>query len=108
MFAIVQAGGKQYRVAEGDVLRLEKIEAEAGTVVDLPVLLLGGESTVVGSPTVEGATVSAEVVGHGRGEKIHVYKFKAKSNYRRHTGHRQSYTEVKITGITGATSGKKA
>lgn len=108
MFAIVQAGGKQYRVAEGDVLRLEKIEAEAGAVVDLPVLLLGGDATVVGSPTVEGAKVSAEVVGHGRGDKVHVYKFKAKSNYRRHIGHRQPYTEVKITKIEGASSRKKA
>jgi len=108
MFAIVQAGGKQYRVAEGDVLRLEKIEAEAGAVVDLPVLLLGGDETVVGAPEVEGASVQAEIVGHGRGDKIHIYKFKAKSNYRRHIGHRQPYTEVKITKVAGASKGKKA
>lgn len=101
MFAIVQSGGKQYRVEEGDVLRLEALEAEVGATVDLPVLMLGGESTKVGTPTVEGAKVSAEVVEHGRGEKIYIKKFKAKANYRRRTGHRQAYTEVRVTGIAG-------
>jgi large subunit ribosomal protein L21 len=101
MFAIVQSGGKQYRVEEGDVLRLEALEAEVGSTVDLPVLMLGGETTQVGTPTVEGAKVAAEVVAHGRGEKIYVKKFKAKANYRRRTGHRQAYTEVRVTGIAG-------
>ncbi len=101
MFAIVESGGKQYRVAEGDVLRLEKIDAEAGATVELPVLLLGAGDVKVGTPVVDGAKVTAEVVGHGRGDKVHVYKFKAKSNYRRHIGHRQSYTEVKITKVEG-------
>jgi len=101
MFAIVQSGGKQYRVEEGDVLRLEALEAEVGATVDLPVLMLGGDTTKVGTPTVEGAKVSAEVVEHGRGEKIYVKKFKAKANYRRRTGHRQAYTEVRVTGIAG-------
>jgi len=104
MFAIVESGGKQYRVAEGDLLRLEKLEAEAGTVVELPVLLLGGDSVQVGVPHVDGVSVRAEVVGHGRGDKLHIYKFKAKSNYRRHVGHRQSYTEVRITSLGGAAS----
>ncbi len=99
MFAIIASGGKQYRVQQGDVVRLEKLEAEAGATVEFPVLVLGGERVSVGTPRVDGAVVSAEVVGHGRGEKIHVRKFKAKSNYRRHIGHRQSYTEVRITGI---------
>lgn len=99
MFAIIQSGGKQYRVQEGDVVRLEKLEAETGATVEFPVLVLGGESVSVGAPRVEGAVVSGEVVSHGRGDKIHVRKFKAKTNYRRHTGHRQSYTEVRITGI---------
>lgn len=99
MFAIIQSGGKQYRVQEGDVVRLEKLEAETGATVEFPVLVLGGEAVSVGAPRVEGAVVSGEVVSHGRGEKIHVRKFKAKTNYRRHTGHRQSYTEVRITGI---------
>ena len=101
MFAIVKSGGKQYRVEEGDVLRLESLQAEVGESVDLPVLLLGGEESKVGTPTVDGASVKAEVVAHGRGEKIYVRKFKAKANYRRRTGHRQDYTEVRVTGIAG-------
>lgn len=101
MFAIIESGGKQYRVQAGDVLRLEKLEAEPGATVDLPVLLLGGDDVRIGSPRVEGAAVKAEVLGHGRGTKIHVYKFRAKTNYRRHTGHRQSYTEVRVAEITG-------
>lgn len=101
MFAIVEAGGKQYRVAEGDVLKVEKIAAEPGATVELPVLLIGGETVKVGAPHVAGASVTAEVVGHGLGEKIHIYKFKAKANYRRHTGHRQEFTSVRITGIRG-------
>ena len=99
MFAIIASGGKQYRVQEGDVVRLEKLEAETGATVEFPVLVLGGESVTVGTPRVDGAVVSAEVVSHGRGEKIHVRKFKAKTNYRRHLGHRQPFTEVRITGI---------
>ena len=101
MFAIVESGGKQYRVAEGDVLRLEKIDADAGSQVELPVLLLGSDDVKVGSPLVDGAKVTAEVIGHGRGDKVHIYKFKAKANYRRHIGHRQDYTEVKITKVEG-------
>jgi large subunit ribosomal protein L21 len=100
MFAIITSGGKQYRVQEGDVVRLELLDADAGTTLELPVLLVGGDEVKVGTPTVDGARVTAEVIGHGRGEKIHVYKFKAKTNYRRHLGHRQSYTEVRITGIS--------
>lgn len=101
MFAIIKSGGKQYRVAEGDVLRLENLTAEAGDVVDLPVMMLGGDDVQVGAPFVDGASVKAEVLGHGRGPKLHIYKFKAKSNYRRKTGHRQGYTEVRIKEIAG-------
>lgn len=101
MFAVIQSGGKQYRVNEGDTLHLELLGAEPGETVELPVLMLGGESVQVGAPLVEGAKVTAEVLEHGRGEKLRIYKFKAKSNYRRQTGHRQSYTEVRITGISG-------
>jgi large subunit ribosomal protein L21 len=101
MFAIVRTGGKQYRVAEGDVVRVEKLAAEAGETVELPVLLLGGDEVKVGTPLVDGATVRAEVIGHGRGPKIDIYKFKAKNNYRRHRGHRQPYTDVRVTKIQG-------
>jgi large subunit ribosomal protein L21 len=101
MFAIVKSGGKQYRVEEGDVLRLESLEAEVGQTVELPVLMLGGDAVTVGTPEVDGAKVQAEVVSHGRGDKIYVRKFKAKANYRRRTGHRQAYTEVRVTGIAG-------
>jgi large subunit ribosomal protein L21 len=101
MFAIVESGGKQYRVQEGDVLRLELMEAEPGATVELPVLLLGGKKLKVGTPRVEGASVQAQVLAHGRGDKVHIYKFRAKTNYRRHTGHRQSYTEVRVAKISG-------
>lgn len=100
MFAIVQSGGKQYRVAEGDVVRLESLKAEPGDSVELPVMLLAGDEVKVGAPLIDGVSVRAEVLGHGRGKKLYIYKFKAKSNYRRKTGHRQNYTEVRITEIT--------
>ena len=99
MFAVIKTGGKQYRVSQGDVLDVELVGAEAGDVVELPVLMIGGAEVRVGTPVVEGATVRAEVVENGRHKKVHVYKFKAKSNYRRHNGHRQPYTRVRITEI---------
>lgn len=101
MFAIIKSGGKQYRVSEGEILKLESIAAEPGETVELPVMLTGGDSVKVGKPFVEGAKVKAEVLAHGRGAKMHIYKFKAKANYRRKTGHRQPYTEVRITGLEG-------
>ncbi|AEV17048.1 MAG: 50S ribosomal protein L21 [Thermus sp.] len=101
MFAIVKTGGKQYRVEPGLKLRVEKLEAEPGSQVELPVLLLGGEETRVGAPVVEGAKVVAEVLGHGRGKKITISRFKAKVQYRRKKGHRQPYTELLIKEIQG-------
>ncbi len=102
MFAIIQSGGKQYRVTEGDVLKLESLKADPGDTVELPVMMLGGNNEVkVGAPLVDGANVKAEVISHGRGKKIYIYKFKAKANYRRKNGHRQPYTEVRIGEITG-------
>ena len=101
MFAIVKTGGKQYRVEPGLRLRVEKLDLEPGSQVELPVLLLGGEKTVVGAPVVEGAKVVAEVLGHGKGKKITISKFKAKVQYRRKRGHRQPYTEILITEIQG-------
>jgi large subunit ribosomal protein L21 len=101
MFAIVKTGGKQYRVEPGLRLRVEKLDLEPGSQVELPVLLLGGEKTVVGAPVVEGAKVVAEVLGHGKGKKITISKFKAKVQYRRKRGHRQPYTKILIKEIQG-------
>jgi len=101
MFAIVKTGGKQYRVEPGLRLRVDKLEAEPGSLVELPVLLLGGEKVVVGAPVVEGAKVVAEVLGHGKGKKVTISRFKAKVQYRRKKGHRQPYTEILIKEIQG-------
>ncbi len=101
-YAVVETGGKQYRVSEGDVIRVEKLNIDAGNEVELDkVLLVGGEETKVGAPYVDGAKVTAEVVKNGKGKKIIVFKYKAKKNYRRKQGHRQPYTELKITSIVG-------
>jgi|SRR5690625_1775694 len=99
MYAIIRTGGKQYRVSQGDELNVELLDAEQGSVVELPVLMLGGSQVKAGNPLVEGATVRAEVVEHGRHRKISVYKYKAKKNYRRNIGHRQPFTRVRITEI---------
>jgi large subunit ribosomal protein L21 len=97
MYAIIQTGGKQVRVEEGQAIYVEKLDVEAGeTVTFEDVLMVGGDSLKVGAPLVEGATVTAKVEKHGRGEKVVVYKFKAKKNYRRKQGHRQPYTKVVI------------
>lgn len=102
MYAIIENGGKQYKVVEGDTLQLEKIEAEVGSLVkDSKVLLVAnGEKFEVGRPAVKDAEVVLKVVSHGKGEKVLVYKFKAKKNYRRKQGHRQPYTEVMVESIS--------
>ena len=100
MFAIITSGGKQYRVQEGDTLRVEKLAGAAGDRLTLTPLLVGGDQTVWG----EGAakfTVQAEVVDHGKGDKIYIRKYKSGIQYRRRTGHRQQYTAIKILGIQG-------
>ena len=100
MYAVIATGGKQYRVKEGDVLCIEKIDAEVDSVVSFDVLLLGeGDEVKVGAPTVAGAKVEAKVLGQVKGEKIVVYKYKAKKNERKKQGHRQPYTKVEITAI---------
>ena len=102
MYAIVKTGGKQYRVQPGDTIDVERLAGEPGSTVDLEqVLLVGGEDveTRVGAPVVPNAVVRAEVVGHPRGEKIIVFRFKAKARYRRKTGHRQELTRLRITDI---------
>lgn len=99
MYAIIRTGGKQYRVSQGDELLIELVSAEPGDVMELPVLMLGGEDVKAGNPTVAGATVRAEVIEHGRHRKISVYKYKSKRNFRRNLGHHQPFTRVRITEI---------
>ena len=102
MYAVVAAGGKQYRVEEGDSLRVERLDAEEGTEIELDrVLLVGdGERTIVGKPFVENGKVAATVKGHGRHKKVMVVKFKRRKNYLRRRGHRQRFTELEIGSIT--------
>ncbi len=101
MYAVIATGGKQYRVEEGEVLRIERLSAEEGATVEFDrVLMLGeGGDVTVGAPVVEGAKVSATVRGHGRGEKIRIVKFRRRKHYMRRQGHRQDYTEIQVTGI---------
>ena len=101
MKAIIVTGGKQYTVAEGDILFVEKLGAEAEEVVkfDQVLAVLDGENTKFGTPVVEGAKVEATVVKNGKGKKIHVLKYKAKKNEKKKIGHRQPYTKVEITKI---------
>lgn len=100
MFAVIRTGGKQYKVEEGQTLRVEKLPAEEGAAVEFPeVLLVGGDQVAVGTPTVKGATVKATVVRHGLGPKTLVEKYKAKVMYRRRVGHRQPFTEIRIDAI---------
>ncbi|MEP5568632.1 MAG: 50S ribosomal protein L21 [Halioglobus sp.] len=102
MYAVIEAGGKQHRVIEGETLKLEKIEAATGETVEFDkVLLVGtGEDVKIGKPVVDGSKVTAEVVAHGRHKKIKIVKFNRRKHYRKETGHRQWFTEVKITGIS--------
>ena len=99
MYAIIATGGKQYKVSEGDIIYIEKLDNEPEDIVEFPVLMLGGDKVVAGTPLVEGATVTGKVIQNGRGQKIVVYKYKSKKNYRRKQGHRQPFTQVEITGI---------
>jgi large subunit ribosomal protein L21 len=101
-YAIVQTGGKQYRVQPGDTVRVESLSGDEGDTVELDdVLLVSRDGDVtVGSPTVPGARVTTEVVGQGKGKKVIVFKYKAKTRYRRKNGHRQHYTELKVVGIS--------
>jgi len=100
MYAVIKSGDRQFRVNEGDTIAVEKISAEVGDEITLDqVLLLGGGETLVGTPTVVGATVTAKVTEQGRHPKIIVFKMKRRKNYRRKRGHRQMYTALEITGI---------
>ncbi|GAB6173245.1 50S ribosomal protein L21 [Paradesulfitobacterium aromaticivorans] len=101
MYAVIETGGKQYRVQEGDVLKVEKLEANVGDTVTIDrVLLVAQDGAVkVGSPLVDGAKAMLKVVEHGKGEKIIVFKYKPKKNYRRKQGHRQPYTKVRVEAL---------
>ena len=101
MFAVIKTGGKQYRVQEGDVIYVEKMNAEVDATVNFDVLLCGeGDDVTVGTPVVEGAKVEGKVLAQGKGDKIVVFKFKAKKGYRKTNGHRQPFTKVEITKIS--------
>ena len=106
MFAVIKTGGKQYRVVAEDVLRIDRLEGEPGTVVEFgEVLVVGGDTPVVGVPTVAGATVAGELLDHVRGPKVIAFKKRRRKNSRRRRGHRQEYSLVRITEIL--TQGKK-
>ena len=102
MYAVFVSGGKQHRVAEGDVVKLELLEAEPGSAIEFDQVLLvaNGDDVKIGAPVVEGGKVTGEVVTHGRGEKIRIIKFRRRKHHRKQMGHRQYFTEVKITGIS--------
>ncbi|GAA06956.1 MULTISPECIES: 50S ribosomal protein L21 [Photobacterium] len=102
MYAVFQSGGKQHRVSEGQTLRLEKLDAETGASIEFDSVLLvaNGEEVTVGAPFVAGGKVTAEVVTHGRGDKVKIVKFRRRKHSRKQMGHRQWFTEVKITGIS--------
>jgi large subunit ribosomal protein L21 len=101
MYAVVKTGGKQYRVAAGQKLKVEQIAADVGAEVVLDqVLFVGnGEDVTMGAPLVSGVTVTAKVVGHGRGDKLRIFKMRRRKHYRKSQGHRQNYTEIEILGI---------
>jgi large subunit ribosomal protein L21 len=103
MYAVIKTGGKQYRVAAGEKIRVEKLAADVGAELVLDqVLALGeGADVKVGSPLISGAAVKATVIAHGRGEKVRIFKMHRRKHYDKHQGHRQAYTELQITGIEG-------
>jgi len=103
MYAVVKTGGKQYKVAPGEKLKVEQIPADVGAEVILnQVLMVGdGDAVRLGQPNVTGATVKATVVAHGRGEKIRIFKMRRRKHYQKHQGHRQNYTEIQIDAIVG-------
>ena len=104
MYAVIESGGKQYRVAPGDVIRVEQLDVAAGESIELDRILLisdGQSAPRVGSPVVSGVTVTAKVRAHGRADKIRIFKMRRRKNYRRQAGHRQNYTELEITEVAG-------
>lgn len=102
MFAVIKTGGKQYKVKEGDLVKVEKLDAEEGKTIKISDILMvvDGEQTTVGTPKVKGASVSAKVNSHGRGPKVKIVKFRRRKHHRKQMGHRQAYTELSITKIS--------
>jgi large subunit ribosomal protein L21 len=103
MYAVIKTGGKQYRVTAGEKLKIEQIPAEVGQDITLDqVLAVGaGDTLKIGTPLVTGATVQATVIGHGRGEKVRIFKMRRRKHYQKHQGHRQNFTQIEITAING-------
>ncbi len=100
-YAVIKTGGKQYRVSEGDKIRVEKLPGDVGAEISFDeILMVGGDKVAVGTPTVSGASVKAKIVAQDRGKKIIVFKYRRRKNYRRKTGHRQPFTELVITGVS--------
>ncbi len=101
MYAVIKTGGKQYRVAPGEKLKIEQIPADIGSeiVLDQILMVADGEAVTVGTPLIIGATVKATVVAHGRGDKVQIFKMRRRKHYQKHQGHRQNYTEIRIDGI---------
>jgi large subunit ribosomal protein L21 len=101
MYAVIATGGKQYKVTQGETLRVEKLDGEEGSTVKLDNVLMvaDGDKVEVGSPTLDKATVTAKITAHGRGDKVEIIKFRRRKHSRRQMGHRQSYTEIEVTEI---------
>ena len=102
MYAVISTGGKQYKLAQGDICRVEKLDAEEGASVELDKVLLvaDGDNINIGTPFVEGGKVTATVKSHGRAKKVEIMKFKRRKHHQKKTGHRQYYTEIEVTGIS--------
>ncbi len=103
MYAVIKTGGKQYRVASGEKLKIEQIAADVGAeiVIDEVLMVADGERVALGTPLVAGASVKAKIVSHGRGDKVHIFKMRRRKHYRKSQGHRQNYTEIEVLGIAG-------
>ncbi|MCH9638042.1 MAG: 50S ribosomal protein L21 [Betaproteobacteria bacterium] len=102
MYAVIKTGGKQYRIQVGEKLKVEQLDAESGSelVIDQVLMVADGDQVSMGTPLVDGATVSATVLGQGRHDKIRIFKMRRRKHYQKHQGHRQNYTEIQITGIS--------
>ena len=109
MYAIFETGGKQYKAEKGDVVFVEKLDLEPGKTVNFDALVVSdGDNVQIGTPIVKGAKVKAKVIEHGKEKKVIIYKYKAKTNYRKKQGHRQPFTKIKITGIATAKEKQEA